>query len=181
MARTGADIKTTRADIIAYWSKKIYEGDLGCDWSEAHERCWRCGTTHKEKSLQRCHIVPSQAPFDGPDSPENLVLLCARCHAEAPSCSDPKEIWAWIKTTRAQQYDTYWTQREWEDIKRIYGLDIENELKLRIEDYALIMTTYQEIFDREIGIHFNTVSIASKFYLWRKVLQKIPPNPSTMD
>jgi hypothetical protein len=50
--------KTKRDDIVKYWKDKIYEGDMGCDWCDALNRCWRCGEYHN--NLDRCHIVPSQ-------------------------------------------------------------------------------------------------------------------------
>ena len=63
-------MKTTKKQIVDYWSKRIYEGDLSVDWAEAHERCWRC--TEKIK-LQKCHIIPDS--LGGLDDPGNLVLL----------------------------------------------------------------------------------------------------------
>jgi hypothetical protein len=47
-----------------------------------------------EASLQRCHLVPDA--LGGPDTPENLVLLCARCHAEAPDVADSEYMLSWI-------------------------------------------------------------------------------------
>jgi hypothetical protein len=47
-----------------------------------------------EASLHRCHLVPDA--LGGADAPENLVLLCARCHAEAPDVADPQYMLNWI-------------------------------------------------------------------------------------
>ena len=33
----------------------------------------------------------------GPDAPENIVLLCKRCHAEWPNVKDPEIMWDWLK------------------------------------------------------------------------------------
>lgn len=44
--------------------------------------------------LQRCHLVPYA--LGGVDAPDNLVLLCARCHAEAPDVADPEYMLRWI-------------------------------------------------------------------------------------
>lgn len=71
-------IKTSQKAIIDYWIKHQDEGELGVDWAEAHERCWRCG--YKSR-LERCHIIPSS--LGGTDNPCNLILLCHRCHKEA--------------------------------------------------------------------------------------------------
>ncbi len=48
-------VKTKKEDIVNYWSRMQDECGLSVDWSEAHERCWRCG--YKAK-LQKCHIIP---------------------------------------------------------------------------------------------------------------------------
>ena len=66
------NIKTTKKEIIDYWFCRIDESDLSVDYTEAHERCWRCGC---EGTLERCHIVPDS--LGGNDEAANLVLLCA--------------------------------------------------------------------------------------------------------
>ena len=94
------------ADAIGYWSERVYEGDIGVDWSEADTRCWRCGS---ERTLQRCHIVAKQ--FDGAEGPENIIPLCRMCHDEAPDVTDPSEMWRWVKETRSQFYGTLSAER----------------------------------------------------------------------
>ena len=49
------NIKTTKKQIVAYWSSVQDECGLSVDWAEAKDRCWRCGY---EKRLQKCHIIP---------------------------------------------------------------------------------------------------------------------------
>jgi HNH endonuclease len=44
--------------------------------------------------LQRCHLVPDA--LGGPDTPENLVLLCSNCHSEAPDVADAEYMLRWI-------------------------------------------------------------------------------------
>jgi len=113
--------------IVVYWSKKIDECEIGVDWSEAHERCWRCG--YKAK-LQKCHIVPHA--LGGKNSIDNLVLLCHQCHREAPNIVDPAYMWAWIKSTSTSFYDTYWVMRGLQEFEKIFkrsafeGLDCAN-------------------------------------------------------
>lgn len=36
-------IKTTKKEIVDYWTSKQEETGLSVDWAEADERCWRCG------------------------------------------------------------------------------------------------------------------------------------------
>ena len=167
-----AKIVTRAEEIVDYWSARVSECDMGVDWSEAHERCWRCGD---DRSLERFHIIPAQEPFCGPDSPENFVLLCKRCHAEAPSCVDTTEIWNWIKITNAGLYGIYWEQRDWEEIKRVYKLNLERELLIR--DTSACLSEYKQIFEKEVGVHLGLrpFSVASKAYVWRKVLSQVPP------
>ena len=108
-------IKTKHKEIVDYWSAIEDECDLGVDWSEAHERCWRCGY---KSSLQRCHIVPDS--LGGLDQPSNLVLLCSRCHREAPNHTNPKYMWIWLRATCGSFYDMYWTRRGLEEFERMF-------------------------------------------------------------
>ncbi|MDT7786730.1 MAG: hypothetical protein QOF58_5149 [Pseudonocardiales bacterium] len=85
-------------------------------WDETHERCWRCG--YKSR-LEQCRIVP--AALGGGDSADNLVLLCGRCHTEAPNHEDPQYMWRWLRATRAKSCDTYWTIRGWEEFEVMFG------------------------------------------------------------
>lgn len=80
--------KEERKKIVEYWSKIEDESDLSVDWADAHERCWRCGY---ESRLYKCHIIPDSC--GGKFEPSNLVLLCRRCHREAPNVTDPKFMW----------------------------------------------------------------------------------------
>lgn len=95
-------IKTTKKEIVDYWASKQEEVGLSVDWSEAHERCWRCGY---KKPLERCHIIPDS--LGGKDEPENLVLLCKRCHIEAPNVEDKNFMWDWIRAYGTPFYDTF--------------------------------------------------------------------------
>ncbi|NUQ76099.1 MAG: HNH endonuclease [Polyangiaceae bacterium] len=104
-------------DIVEYWSRHESESGLGVDWSEAHKRCWRCG--YQSKRLQRCHIIP--ASRGGPTTPENLVLLCRRCHREAPNVADSRFMWIWLRATCAPFYENYWSLRGAEEFEEMFG------------------------------------------------------------
>ena len=86
------NIKTTPKQIVEYWNSKVNELDITVDWCEAEKCCWRCGI---ETSLQRAHIIPDS--LGGKDEPANLILLCGRCHGEAPNVTDPEIMWDWLK------------------------------------------------------------------------------------
>ena len=98
------------AKAVGYWSERIDELDIGCDWSEADVRCWRCGCL---RSCQKCHIVAKG--LGGSDDVWNLIPLCAHCHDEMPNVSDPLEVWRWIAADHGELYDTYWTRRALEE------------------------------------------------------------------
>jgi HNH endonuclease len=102
--------------IVSYWESRVDESDLGVDMAEAAERCWRCGYRSK---LERCHIVPKS--LDGSNEPSNFVLLCGRCHREAPNTRNVQFMWHWIRATKQPLYDTYWTQRGFDEFARILG------------------------------------------------------------
>lgn len=115
-------IKTSREEIVNYWSSRVCESDLGIDWAEAHERCWRCAY---ESSLERCHIIP--VSLGGDDIASNFVLLCKRCHIENPNISNKKIMWDWLKAHGVTFYDTYWIIRGQEEYEKIYGINYNKE------------------------------------------------------
>ena len=124
---------------VSYWSSRIDESDIGSDWSDATERCWRCG--QQTKSLQKCHILAKQ--FGGVMSPNNVILLCRECHDEAPDVIDPGEVWRWIKHTKPSLgYGT---------------LKMERAAKMAVEMGADIqrfsVDRFNQIMLSEVGLH----------------------------
>ncbi len=117
-------ITTKIQEIVDYWSNLIYEGDLSADWADADSHCWRCGC---EKNLERYHIVPDA--LGGKDEPENLVLLCKRCHAEGPNVTDPQIMWDWIKSYKVNCYDTFWMYHGLREYQFIYKNTMKDDLK----------------------------------------------------
>lgn len=109
--------KTWIQEVIAYWSERIYEGDVGVDWGDgtAENHCWRCGC---KRALQRCHIVPRS--LGGSDEPSNLIPLCSMCHDEAPNVVDPDEMWNWIKESHGSLNNVFWLEKAFEkaDLKK---------------------------------------------------------------
>ena len=119
-------IKTTKKEIVDYWEQIEDECDLSVDWAEAEERCWRCGC---ERRLQRCHIVPET--LGGKDEPSNLVLLCERCHIDAPNVESKTFMWDWIRANGTSFYDTFWNLRAQKEYEFIYHKSFIEELKDR--------------------------------------------------
>ena len=93
--------------IVEYWEVNQCECDLGIDWSEAKGRCWRC--SKESKSIEKCHIVPHS--LGGSNEPSNFVLLCKRCHREAPNVNDSRGMWDWLISTSTTFYDSFFGMR----------------------------------------------------------------------
>lgn len=107
--------KTTREEIVRYWERRQEEGGLSVDWRDAAKRCWRCAA---ESDLEKCHIIPNS--LDGPDSPSNFVLLCFRCHRDAPNVPDADFMWTWLRAYAVSCYGTYWFEAALREFERIY-------------------------------------------------------------
>lgn len=143
-------IKTTKKEIVEYWSNKQEEIGLSIDWLEAHERCWRCGY---KKPLERCHIIPDS--LGGKDEASNLVLLCKRCHIEAPNVEDKYFMWDWIRAYGTPMYDTFWKIRAQKEYEFIYKKSFIQELKDRD---ILSDSDFRRFWNTDIGktsIHFG--------------------------
>lgn len=117
-------IKTKKREIKEYWEKHETECGLSVDWEEAESRCWRCGCEYK--SLERCHIIPHA--LGGKDEPENLVLLCKRCHADGPNVTDPEVMWEWIRSYGVPFYDTFWLNMGLKEYRFIYKRSFGEEI-----------------------------------------------------
>jgi hypothetical protein len=163
-------IKTTVDQIVSYWAIKVDESTLSIDFSEAHERCWRCA--YKTK-LERCHIIPHS--LGGQDAPENLVLLCRLCHAEGPNISDPDFFWDWLKAHNAIFYDTYWIEKGMKEYQFIYKKPVVQELlNLKFPEEQILCLMKQKM--KNASWHWgqprmNPATIAGVFRMMVKELQ----------
>lgn len=128
------NIKNKTSEVVEYWESRIYEGDLGVDWADAHTRCWRCGY---KRGLERCHIIPRS--LGGSDECDNLVLLCASCHKEAPNCPDSNYMWEWVKSTKVDMYDTFWTIRTFNEFKRKNGRNLFEGVEFETVDIVDVL------------------------------------------
>jgi hypothetical protein len=61
------------------------------------------------------------ASLGGDYAPANLVLLCGRCHREAPNIDNPKFMWVWLRAHSTTLYDTFWTLRGLEEFEKMFG------------------------------------------------------------
>ena len=177
MKNRRSQIKTKNLEIIDYWETRVDECDISVDFSYAHERCWRCGY---KSVLHRCHIIPHS--LGGEDHPSNLVLLCKRCHVEAPNINDVEFFWDWLKAQKTSFYNTYWTIRGFIEYEQIYKEDIILALfqtNLTYEDLKVFL----EENIKNTAIHFgegriNPSTIAG---LIRKYLKKRAESISAND
>lgn len=142
-------IKTTAEEIVEYWGNKIDESEFSIDFAEARQRCWRCAY---ETKLDRCHIIPDS--LGGEDTPSNLVLLCRRCHMEAPNIRDKDFFWEWLKAQKAVFYDTYWTIRGMKEYREIYKEKIEESM-LRLNAKPEELQQYLKDQKDFVTIHFG--------------------------
>ena len=118
--------KTTKKQIADYWTKYKYEGDYSFDFLDAEEICWRCGY---KKRLQRCHIIPDS--LGGKDEPSNFVLLCERCHIDAPNIESETFMWDWLKANKTPFYNTFFQKRALKEYEFIYDKNFFDELRER--------------------------------------------------
>ncbi len=123
--------------LVSYWSQRICESDIGVDWDDADERCWRCGC---DRTLQKCHIVAKQ--FGGSDDEQNIVPLCSFCHDEMPDVRDPSEVWRWIRETKPLFYGTLVAERAMA-ICLQRGVNFENFDSVKLK-----------ALQEDMGIHF---------------------------
>lgn|GEM_PF-5414592 len=74
------------------------------------------------KRLERHHIIPHS--LGGTDELENLFLLCADCHAQAPTVKDSRAFFNWLKTPKSHHYFNKYIEeakKGWDYIKQNYG------------------------------------------------------------
>jgi hypothetical protein len=153
-------INTTLDEIARYWSLHQSETGLSVDWAEARERYWRCG--YKSK-LQRCHIIPHS--LGGADEAANLVLLCLRCHREAPNVSDPSYMWLWLRSHAVPFYDTYWTLRAVEEFEKLHQrkpFSLIDSNGLEVETLTRLINSYV----RQVCVHFGEVRLNPSTLAW---------------
>lgn len=73
---------------------------FACGW---FSECWEEKTPRarwRRARLERAHIVPRS--LGGPDTADNLLLLCRPCHEDSPDWADPRQMARWI-ATRAER------------------------------------------------------------------------------
>ncbi|GIH79016.1 hypothetical protein Plo01_54450 [Planobispora longispora] len=97
----------THEEIARYWCGRALPGSDYIPFDDLGEpECFACGWCRVEqvrskkalamlwKGLERAHVVPRA--LGGPDAVENVILLCQRCHRDAPDTADAARFWRWV-------------------------------------------------------------------------------------
>jgi len=157
--------KAWRQEAIAYWSTRVCESDIGCDWNEADIRCWRCGCM---RECQKCHIIPRS--LGGLDFTPNLIPLCAMCHDEMPNVLDASAIWLWIKSDHGVMHDTYWVMRGMKES----GLTLKQVARIKPRKLNQTLSRAGFHFGQNAGgIRLTTATLAWVFSTaWKESMTK---------
>jgi len=128
----------THKSITNFWKTKVNEEDIGTYWLQAETHCWRCGN---ESPLEKCHIVPNSR--GGAEEDSNLILLCKKCHRDAPNHTNAEYMWLWIKTS-SNKLDDFWLIKAKEEYRNMFGEElwsgIDTSKKANIELIAKLVT-----------------------------------------
>ena len=170
MSEVNANMAIENRDVVDYWSAREDDYGLGATWADADKLCWRCGRRAK---LQQCHIVPKSR--GGACEPSNLVLLCRLCHREAPSVSDPRYMWIWLRATSDAFFEVFRFRRAMDQYVTIFG-----RAPFEGVDVAAVPVEEMESLLRQIlrgtVVHFgeghlNPVTVACVIHQVEQVLQ----------
>lgn len=157
-------LKTTIAEITAYWikNKPFDETELNFDWADAEYVCWNCGRISQKRldgkgsrkddiKLQRCHIVPDS--LGGGDVPSNYVLLCKKCHIEAPNVKNKYAMWEWIHSNKLRMgmYNSY----EIEPVLLDFINNYNEEIPISEIDVDLFVSCLIELGYTQTSNHFG--------------------------
>jgi len=95
----------------------------------------------------------------GADSPDNLVLLCAECHWDAPDVSDPSYMLEWMEARESRMVRADMVLKEM--IGRAGLSEVYSELAESHGD--LVMKSFNELLksDAWVGFHGSHVSLAT--------------------
>ena len=123
-------LNTRHSAIVDYWSDKFigYNGVIKTTEDSPNENdikvvgdigepvCWACekpfckydgcyeewqklwDSKYIVSHLNRCHIIPRALSHN--DEPNNLFLMCERCHRESPDTTNTKAFFRWVYDRR---------------------------------------------------------------------------------
>lgn len=104
-------VKTSRKKIKEYWYSRLKRmGKIKTITRKEfmdRDHCFAC-LRQRSFGLERAHILARCS--GGPDSPENLHLLCSACHHQSETY-DGERYWRWFKKQNAFHSGLYYTVR----------------------------------------------------------------------
>lgn len=108
--------------------------------------------------LNRCHIIPNA--LNGPDSPENLFLMCEECHVLSPDTTNCAAFFRWVYDRKKRYTHGVMTPREM--IERINKELSRRGLPSFVECMAMAKSPYtlsdiDEFMRDRVGFHCSRV------------------------
>ena len=134
-----------RSDVLS-WDK--YDKDEKYLWSDKRVN----------SKLQKCHILAKQ--FDGPDTPENLFLMCQDCHIESPDTQNRNAFFRWVYRKRKKSYCGFDMEVFFSELKseiEIRGYEFKSFLKELYDEKNLNVGELTEKGLKNCGCHGTSV------------------------
>lgn len=175
MEEVNKSIKTTAKEIAEYWmeNNNIDETKLNFDWSDALTNCWNCGEykyskSQKKTNLQRCHIIPKS--LNGADTPDNYVLLCKKCHADAPNITNQIAMWDWIQSNfmPISFYGTYNIRKALILFKQKEGYSFFKKVANVSNINEILLSSLKSITNHE----FDKINPTTYYYMLKDIVDK---------
>lgn len=149
--------RTQNERIAEHWRGSAWFQALNIADEQAARCCWRCGS---RQDIQRCHIVPDA--LGGSSEESNLVLLCARCHAEGPNLQDARIMLDWIRSYRNRYEKDFWLDAAMDEYERIYDRRIRDEVENILSKEQIRMGLDKAMC--ELKLLVNEASIKATFH-----------------
>lgn len=131
----------------------VSENDLPLIWNDKNVK-------HK---LNRCHIKPRS--LGGEDTPDNLFLMCDRCHEESPDTTNSRTFFRWVYNQRKSHVLGYLSLRAAHDLLREEiknrGLNCSPEeifATICKKDPSFDCNSLKEYMDKNVGQHGFTIT-----------------------
>jgi len=128
MAKVWDDGLPSHEEVAKYWCGRPIPGSDRVPLVALDEpECFACGwcrlwqvRSHKAqkdiwKGLQRAHVLARS--LGGPDTVENLALLCKSCHDASPDTADPAIFWRWVADHPRNGSIDYLRLRDFNDLR----------------------------------------------------------------
>jgi hypothetical protein len=159
----------TIKSIVKYWQEHPDRAvEFGIEELD-YAHCFACGYCSSEKSwrertdyLERAHIIAHE--IGGSSTPDNFVMLCKKCHADAPMCNEPKYMAAFIKS-RPKYLNQYFLRYK-ENFAAIFS-NYSTEEQEKISNYVESNPNlvFEVISKLQLGLHAGKMSEANQMIL----------------